>query len=138
MAIKNLSAFKNRLKRRLDENASIAVQKVIFKSTNLVRNTAIDGIARGVKSGNPRPQGGNASAPGQYPATDTGFLISQITTNVKIEKDRVIGQIISSAPYSKFLEFGTSKMLPRPFMHPSLRINEGKIKSLFKKEGLIR
>ena len=37
------------------------------------------------------------------------------------------GQIASRAFYSKFLEFGTVKMLPRPFMFPALEKHRAKI-----------
>ena len=50
----------------------------------------------------------------------------------------VVGQIISSAPYSKPLEFGTVNMQPRPFMQPALQKNKQKIVSIFKYEGVIR
>ena len=33
----------------------------------------------------------------------------------------------SRAPYSKFLEFGTSKMLPRPFLFPATEKSRPKI-----------
>ena len=56
---------------------------------------------------------------------------------VKVEGSSVIGMIISSAEYSQHLEFGTTKMKPRPFMHPSLRKNVEKIEKIFIQEGVI-
>jgi len=79
------------------------------------------------------------SKPLSPPASDTGFLVSQITMNVDTKVDgSVVGQIISAAPYSKPLEFGTVNMQPRPFMQPALRKNKSKILQIFKKEGVIR
>ena len=37
------------------------------------------------------------------------------------------GEIASRAFYSKFLEFGTSKMLPRPFLFPATERSRPKI-----------
>ena len=45
----------------------------------------------------------------------------------------VVGQIISAAPYSKALEFGTTQMTERPFMQPALEKNRRKIERMFKK-----
>ena len=79
------------------------------------------------------------SKPLSPPASDTGFLVSQITMDVDTKANgSVVGQIISSAPYSKPLEFGTVNMQPRPFMQPALRKNKSKILQIFKKEGVIR
>ena len=58
--------------------------------------------------------------------------------NVKKEVNgAVVGQVISSAPYSQALEFGTTTMTERPFMQPALQKNKSKIKALFKK-GIIK
>ena len=79
-----------------------------------------------------------ASAPNQPPASDTGFLASQITMNVDVKANgTVVGQIISAAPYSKHLEFGTTNMTERPFMQPALQKNKRKIEALFKK-GILK
>jgi HK97 gp10 family phage protein len=47
----------------------------------------------------------------------------------------LVGQIISAAPYSKALEFGTVNMQPRPFMQPALNKNKNKIVKMFMQEG---
>ena len=138
MTLKNTQ----RLQRRLDKKEKEAKKntiRIITRGTSLVRNTAVDSILRGNKSGvtrtlyNPR-RTHTASAQGEAPANDTGFLVSQITTNVKTRGNGVVvGQIISSAPYSKALEFGTTNMMPRPYMQPALEKNKRKIRRLFKK-----
>jgi len=80
-----------------------------------------------------------ASAAGNPPATDSGFLGQNITMNVTSKPDgSVIGQVISASPYSKALEFGTTNMQARPFMQPALNKNKNKILNLFKKEGIIK
>ena len=58
-----------------------AVRSLIGQAGNLVRNTAVNSINQGAKSGviyekyNPR-RTHKASAAGEPPATDTGFLVS--------------------------------------------------------------
>lgn len=138
MTLKNTQ----RLRRRLDKKEKDAKKntvRIITRATSAVRNTAVESILRGNKSGvtrtlyNPR-RTHTASAQGEAPANDTGFLASQITTNVKTRGNGVVvGQIISSAPYSKALEFGTTNMMPRPYMQPALEKNKRKIRRLFKK-----
>lgn len=54
-----------------------------------------------------------------YAPTRTGFLRSNIQI---IDEDRSKKEIIvaSSAPYSGFVEFGTSKARAQPFMQPAV------------------
>ena len=140
--IANLDQFNKKLEKKLKDGAAKNVKRAVFRSANVVRNTAVDSIRRGGKSGriyelyNPR-RTHQASRAGEAPAQDTGFLANQITTEVKIEDDKIIGQIISAAPYSKHLEFGTVNMLARPFMQPALKKNKRKILAIFKKEGVV-
>ena len=113
------------------------MQQVIIYGTNATRNTAIENISRGAKSGeiyekyNPR-RTHTASAPGQPPASDTGFLVNSISTSVSVRGTSVIGQIVASAEYAPHLEFGTSSILPRPFMQPALERNRNNIRRIFK------
>ncbi len=103
------------------------------RAANLVRNTAVTSINQGAKSGviyekyNPR-RTHRASAAGEPPATDTGYLVSNIFTN--IDTDGLGASVESRAGYSSFLEFGTSKMAARPFMQPALEENKPRIRRL--------
>jgi len=139
--LKNLKKFNKSLDNAFKRGTKTNVKRAVFNSANAVRNTAIESIRSGNKSGRIYKRGDvihRASAPGEAPATDTGFLINQITTEVKTKKSKVIGQIIASAPYAKHLEFGTSNMMARPYMQPALDKNKDKIKSIFKREGVIK
>ena len=110
-------------------------REIIGRAGNLVRNTAVTSIQQGAKSGvvyekyNPR-RTHRASAAGQPPATDTGFLVNNIV--LKIDGDKLGAGVESRADYSAFLEFGTSKMAARPFMQPALESNKRKIRQLAK------
>ena len=94
---------------------------------NLVQRSAKESILTGPKSGARRGRH-TASAPGQPPASDTGFLANHIfVVQKKLEVD-----VESRANYSKFLEFGTAKMRARPFMFPALEKNRNKIRRMLK------
>ncbi len=134
--IKNLTAFNKSLKKRFTKDALFETKTKMNRSVAIVRNHVVESIQRGAKTGetyelyNPR-RTHTASAPGQPPATDTGFLVSNVSTQVKTQGKKVIGQIVSSAPYSAHLEFGTTNMKARPFMQPALQKNKRKIQKIF-------
>ena len=70
-----------------------------------------------------------ASAEGQPPNTDTGFLVSNIF--LQIDPDGLGADVESRADYSGYLEFGTSKMEARPYLQPALEANRRKIIRMF-------
>ena len=133
--ITDLKAFNKKLNKRLLDNK---VKEYVTRGTGQVMNTAIKsirggGTGRTYEKYEPR-RTHTASAPNQPPASDTGFLVSQITMNVDVKTNgTVVGQIISAAPYSAALEFGTTQMTERPFMQPALEKNRRKIERMFKK-----
>jgi len=139
LKISNLKEFNEKLNKKLQNNKVLSLVKL---ATIMVEKTAQESIKAGgtgklYQKYNPRVEH-RASAPGQPPATDSGFLGQNITINVKTKTDgTVIGQIVSAAPYSKALEFGTVNMQPRPFMQPALMKNKRKIQALFKK-GILK
>lgn len=112
-----------------------AVERVIASSVQDVLNTAKISIQRHESSGttytkyNPRREH-TASAEGNPPNSDTGFLVSNI--HAVIDADKLGGAVESRAEYSIFLEFGTSKMQPRPFLQPALEENKPKIRAKFR------
>ena len=58
-----------------------------------------------------------ASAPGQAPATDTGFLVSSIYNEDRGYLTKAIG---SRLDYAYYLEFGTRKIAARPSWVPAV------------------
>jgi HK97 gp10 family phage protein len=139
LKISNLKAFNKKLQATLDDNK---VKEYVTRGTMMVQNTAKKSIMAGgtgatVQKYEPR-RTHTQSAPNQPPASDTGFLVSQITMDVDVKPNgTVVGQIISAAPYSKHLEFGTVNMTERPFMQPALMKNKRKIQAMFKK-GILK
>ena len=127
---KNPNGFKNyskSIEKELKRNLRIAGM--------MVRNTAVLSILSGGKSGkvyekyNPR-RTHRASGEGQAPASDTGFLASNIVLSKINDQDMAI-EVESRAEYSEFLEFGTQNMKARPFMFPALEENKPKIRRMF-------
>ena len=60
---------------------------------------------------------------GNPPAPDTGTLMRSITHSVEVKGNEVVGEvgsIIYNSDYPRFLEYGTSKMKPRPWLSASL------------------
>tara|TARA_Y100000401_G_C8151219_1_gene139688 strand:+ start:42 stop:491 length:450 start_codon:yes stop_codon:yes gene_type:complete len=102
-------------------NVGKPFEQVLEGGGQEIRKEAVRSIQQDPKSGiiyqryNPRRRH-QASAKGEAPASDTGFLVSQIKVQKK-NPDEVV--VESTAPYSAFLEFGTSQMGERPFMHPA-------------------
>ena len=113
---------------RLGKAGSREGAKAVAATAQKVRGDAIKSVQRGAKSGTvyTRSSGQNlsprhqASAPGQAPATDTGNLVSSI----KAESKGLSGRVYSDIKYAFWLEFGTLKMEPRPFLNPALMGNQ--------------
>ena len=60
---------------------------------------------------------------GNPPAPDTGTLMRSITHSVTVKGNEIIGEvgsIIQDSDYPRYLEYGTSKMKPRPWLSASL------------------
>lgn len=114
----------DKVKKAMDEliqNVGDPFEKVIEGGAQEIRKEAVRSIQQDPKTGivyqryNPRRRH-QSSAKGQSPASDTGFLVSQIKVRKKNANEVLVE---STAPYSAFLEFGTSIMGERPFMHPA-------------------
>jgi len=103
--------------------ADAVVLAVVTKMTTDTRNNAVRGIQRGPKSGDtyegkaPK-RTHKASAPGQYPASDTGRLASSVNM-VLPTPGSPVGFVGTDVQYGPWLEFGTSKMAARPWLLPS-------------------
>ena len=78
------------------------------------------------------------SLPNNPPAVDTGTLRRSITFDVGTDESKVTGRVgstILDPPYGAYLEFGTSKMIQRPWLRPALERNREVIKEHIK-EGV--
>ena len=119
--VKNIG--KEKLK-KYERTLESKLKQIMSASGDLIRNEAIQSIMSGAKGGrtyekyNPR-RTHIASSDGQPPASDTGFLVSHITKNIKMNGHEV--EVESKANYSKFLEFGTQKYESKTFYVSSIR-----------------
>ncbi len=121
------------LKRRLEANLIIAGEIVATE----IRDS-INRAPRGGKTYQRLNQSGSyrtvkASAPGEAPATDLGFLVRSIQTEPDLPNLRIrILSLHSIAPYAKSLEYGdlSKGLQPRPFMRKGLQAKKNQVVSL--------
>jgi HK97 gp10 family phage protein len=71
-----------------------------------------------------------ASAPGEAPAVLFGHLRNSIKYRVVSDGANVFGIVGSTLEKAPWLEFGTSKMAPRPFLQPTYQREKGTIKGI--------
>jgi HK97 gp10 family phage protein len=107
------------------EEAIAGVQRGAFagvlKAANEVRNEVLRLIQQTPKTGRLYQRRGvthQASAPGEAPASDTGNLVRNIT--VEVDPSIMSATVVSNDAYAELLEFGTTKMAPRPYMRAAL------------------
>ena len=124
--------FSAALKRRIEANLVIAGEIV---ATEVRRNiqTSPRGGRTYVKTHPNRTH--IASAAGESPATDLGFLVRSIQTEPDMQNLRIrILSLHSIAPYAKRLEFGdlSAGLAPRPFMFKGLQAKKKQAISIVK------
>ena len=127
-----LTQFSAALKRRIEANLVIAGEIV---ATEIRRNiqTSPRGGRTYVKTHPNRTH--TASAAGESPATDLGFLVRSIQVEPDLQNLRVrIISLHSIAPYAKRLEFGdlSAGLAPRPFMFKGLQAKKQQAVSIVK------
>jgi HK97 gp10 family phage protein len=108
------------------------VNEKIFDSGEDLANIMKKSITTGSKSGNQYYSNGRrhqASSPGQSPANNTGELVKSIS----YKKTKNGSETIIDAEYAGYLEYGTSKMRPRPFILPAIQKLKKDLLTLIKK-----
>lgn len=87
------------------------------------QNEAVRGIQRGPANGRTYKRGTvthTASAPGQFPMSDTGRLASNVES-ILATPANIQAKVGTNIVYGAYLEFGTSKMAARPWLQRSFR-----------------
>lgn len=124
---------------RLGKNSRNAFAKALLQGAYLIEGEIKQSMARGTKSGRVYPRNQQkakkkrihrASAPGESPAVDHGRLISSLRVEEVTDIRMKIG---SKLIYAAYLEEGTDKMQPRPYLLPALEKSKGKIDSLIER-----
>lgn len=119
MTIKGAKAHSNRLKSMMAFRP--ASQKALLEVGELIAEDAAASIRQGAVSG----PGHVPSLPGEPPNADTHRLDMSIDAVVNPSGKSV--RVRANAPYAAFLEFGTSKMVERPFLRPALRRHRNRL-----------
>ena len=97
---------------QITNRAEVVALNVVRDLTIDTHKFAVQGIQRGPASG--RIYGKHrASAPGQYPMSDTGRLAASVAMQPP-NASNIIGRVGTNVIYGKYLEFGTSGMRARP------------------------
>lgn len=118
-----LNALGEELTMRMEE----AVQIVRL---NVLEKLSQQGTGRVYKVPGTKNTYYTASAPGEPPAVATGNLKQHIETDVIVSADTVEGEVGTEVEYGPMLEFGTMKMLPRPWLRPSFEESDAEIKDI--------
>lgn len=122
MAISSTRGYqihRNRLRRMM--NIKDDAVRALADAGEAVREDAQKSIRAGAVSG----PGHVPSRPGEPPNADTHNL--DLSIDVVINPGRLSVSVIARAPYSAALEFGTSRMLARPFLRPSMHRNRNRL-----------
>ena len=131
-----LSKYRESVHEKETKFVTVACAEVERQAKTLMRDTAVDMEKTYGKRGH------HTSLPGNAPAPDTGTLMRSITHEVREENGEVVGVVgstLRNPDYPKFLEFGTSKMKPRPWLSTAIEKSqnfmEQAFQSIMKGEG---
>jgi HK97 gp10 family phage protein len=119
LQIEGLDRVKAEIK-RIGKEAEQGVANAVKATALEVISDVKKRIQRGPKSGRTYTRGNvshTASAPGQAPATDTGTLASSTYFTQSGKLSAVVG---SRLAYASYLEFGTTRIKPRPSWTPAV------------------
>lgn len=116
---------------------SVATQRM-FAAAQEVRNETLRTLS-GNRTGRTYRVPGTqvtytASAPGEAPAVQTGQLRNSIRDNVYSEGKSVKGEVGTELLKGLWLEKGTSKMAPRPWLEPSFDKSLGRVKEILSRK----
>ena len=110
--------------KKVDAQIQRNTERAVARTVLRVETVAKRRIQRGPKTGEvyekylPR-RTHQASQEGQAPASDTGRLANSIEHSLQ----GMEGFVFTRVEYAPYLEFGTAKIKPRPFLFPSLEEN---------------
>lgn len=125
LAINGLERYKKRMRQQVTDG--------MHSAALIVQNEARKLVIKGPKTGKTYLKRGGkilhrASAPGEPPASDTGTLVRNIIVVPDRANDLI--RVIANTNYSLYLEQGTRRMKPRPFMIVALFNSIPKIRAV--------
>ena len=125
-----LSKYREGVHEKETKFVTVACAEIERQAKTLMSDTAVDMEKTYGKRGH------HPSLPGNAPAPDTGTLMRSITHEVREENGEVIGIVgstLRNPDYPKFLEFGTSKMKPRPWLSTAIEKSQNFMVQAFQK-----
>ena len=128
--IKNLSRLERKLS-KLPSDLLVPLRTQVYLSAESIRKTAVKGIQKGGRTGKFYTRGNKVaqrSAPGEYPKSDRSTLVKSIFTRPISGLNKLAYKVGTRLKYGQYLEFGNSKMAPRPWLFPSFKENLRDIK----------
>jgi HK97 gp10 family phage protein len=124
------SEFQAEMRRRAN-NVKTDLGRAIVNSCQLVENTAKKGMTdTSIDTSKTYEHNHHPSVEFDYPAVDTGRLRQSVTHDVEENNGEVVGRVGTGLAYGAYLELGTTRMSPRPWLKPSLANNREKIHTL--------
>lgn len=102
--------------REFNRHTMSFLERFAWEISNELKNT----FEYGSRSGREYKRGDKihiASAPGEPPVTDSGQLVKSVTAPIKIPEGYKVG---IGVEYAMYLELGTRKMAPRPYIKRSV------------------
>lgn len=124
-AFLSLSTMKNATERGIRKAFFFSGKELVKQSNRLILDPPKTGKVYRIGNKNHR-----ASAAGEAPANVTGVLRRSIDFEVKGSTELEFG---AKAPYAGFLEKGTSKMDPRPYLLPAIYKQQSNMLAFFEK-----
>lgn len=123
--LKHIRMTQQKVETQLGKTIAQCCATIQREAQESMRDTAIDYSKTYGKKGHHPSQEGNP------PAVDTGTLRRSITYTVD-EKNLVgyVGSVLNDPPYGVYLEYGTSRMKPRPWLKPATEKSLETIKKL--------
>ena len=119
----------DRLIRKLEKlplDARAGIGTALAGSVVVLDSYAKQKIQGGTRSGREYRRGGKihtASAPGEFPKSDKGGSGLTGSFFIRVGADKLTAFFGTKLAYGRYLEFGTSRMQPRPWLRPTLKAN---------------
>lgn len=115
------AAFKEKLQNCEKDQlkfVTLSCAEIERNAKTLMRDTSVNqNVTYGKKGHHP-------SLPGNAPAPDTGTLLQSVTHSIDTEFNGdvtgEVGSTLKNPPYPRYLEYGTSKMKPRPWLSAAI------------------
>jgi hypothetical protein len=120
------------IRKDLDERIARGTNNGMRALALIAQGYAQQSVLRGPKTGRVYKRGKKlthrASAPGEAPANDLGFLAQSI--KIEITQQNTVS-LRALAPYAIHLEYGSRKMAARPFLRPAGEMASRQAKDIY-------